>query len=118
MIFFFFFACRMARGHNETSTYQVGHRRGTPWESPTASNLVVAMSVEELRSFCEVPANVSLELSDRVDVSTVGGVDNVVYFTQEQFSVGLRFLISSLVKQFLHFTQTPYVPFIRTSFGS
>ena len=65
------------------------------------------MSVEELRSFSQVPANISLELSDGAAVSTVGGADNVVFFTLEQFSTGLHFLISSLVKQFLHFTRAP-----------
>ena len=81
------------------------HKRGTPKESPTASNLVFVMFVEELRSFCQVPADISLELLDRVAISTVGGSNNVVYFTREQFATGLRFPISSLVKQFLDFTQ-------------
>ena len=40
------------RGHEEASTSQAGRKRGTPRESPTASSLVAAMSVEELRSFC------------------------------------------------------------------
>ena len=61
------------------------------------------MSIEELRFFCQVPANISLEFSDGAALSTVGGADNVVYFTLEQFVVGLCFPISSLVKQFLHF---------------
>ena len=38
---------------------------------------------------------------------TIGGADNVVYFTREQFSAGLRFPIPSLVKQFIHFTRAP-----------
>ena len=37
---FFLSACRMARGHEEVSTSQVKRRRGTPWETPTSSNLV------------------------------------------------------------------------------
>ena len=48
------------------------------------------MSVEELRSFCQVPVDISLELSDGEAVSTIGEADNAVYFTR---------------KQFLHFTQ-------------
>ena len=40
----------MARGQEETSTNQVGRRRASPWESSIVSSLVVAMSVEELRS--------------------------------------------------------------------
>ena len=39
----------MERGHEEVSTSQAGHRRGTPLEMPTTSSRVVAMSVEELR---------------------------------------------------------------------
>ena len=39
----------------------------------TASNLVAAMSIEELRSFCQVPADISMELLERTAVSTVGG---------------------------------------------
>ena len=73
----------MARGQEETSTSQVGHKRGTPQESPTASSLVATMSIEELRSFYQVLANISLELSNEAPVSIVGGANNVVYFTRE-----------------------------------
>ena len=48
-VFFFFlflFSCRMARGYEEVSNSQVGRRRVTPRETPTASSLVVAMSIE------------------------------------------------------------------------
>ena len=71
------------------------------------SSLVAAMVVEELRSFSQVPTIIRMEVLDGTSVSTIGGEDNVVYFTREQFSVGLRFPISSLVKQFLHFTKVP-----------
>ena len=47
----------MARGHEEASTSQVGHKRGTPRETPTVSSLVVVMSVEDLRSFSQVPTD-------------------------------------------------------------
>ena len=47
----FLFACRMARGYEEVSTSQVRRRRGTPCETPTASSLVAAMSIEELRLY-------------------------------------------------------------------
>ena len=98
------FVSRMAIGQEETSTNQAGRRRGMTREMPTTRSLVVAMSVEKLRSFCQVPAYISMELSDGVAVSTVGGENNVVYFTLEQFVTSLRFPISSSVKQFLHFT--------------
>ena len=71
----------MVRSQEETSTSQAGRMRGTPQELPTASSLVAAMSIEELRSFCQVPVDISLELSDGAVVSTVRGVDNAVYFT-------------------------------------
>ena len=92
----------MARGQEETSTNQVGRRRGPNQEMPSASSLVSSMSLEELRSFCQILDNISLVLSNGPIASTVGEADSAVYFTQEQFATGLRFLVSSLVKQFLH----------------
>ena len=94
----------MTRGQEETSTNQVGRRKGSSWESPTTSSLLASMSVEELRSFYRVPDNISLELSDGPAFSIVGQANNAVYFTREQFPAGLRFPVSSLVKQFLHVT--------------
>ena len=105
--FFFWFACSMTRGQEETSTSQVRCKRETRRESPTTNSLVAVMSIEELISFCQVPIDISMELSDRAAGSTIGGVDNVVYFTREQFATKLCFPISSLVNQFLHFTQAP-----------
>ena len=99
----------MARGHEETSISQAGRKRGTSRETLTVSSLVVVMSVEELRSFNQVPANIRLEVADRLDAPTIGGADNVVYFTNEKFFAGLVFPIPSLVKQFLHFTRAPPV---------
>ena len=97
----------MARGQEETSTSQARHRRGPSRELPSASNLVSSMSMEELRSYCQIPNSISLELSDGPIASTVEEADSVVYFTREQFATGLRFHISSLVKQFLHVSRAP-----------
>ena len=58
--------------------------------------------MEELRSYCQIPYIISLELSDDPAASMVGEVDSTVYFTREQFAAGLRFPLSSSVKQFLH----------------
>ena len=71
----------MVRGHEEASTNQAGCKRGTPRETPTVSTLVAAMSVEDLRSFRQVPTAIRLEESDRTTTSTMGVADNVVYFT-------------------------------------
>ena len=97
----------MERGQEETSTNQVGRRRGPSQESPNASRLVASMSVEELRSFCQVPDNTSLELSNVSTFSTVGEADNMVYFTREQFVAGIRFPVSLLVNQLLYVTRGP-----------
>ena len=56
--------------------------RGTPWETPTASSQVVAMSVEELRLLNQIPTEISHETSDGAATSTFGKANNVVYFTR------------------------------------
>ena len=71
----------MTRGHKEASTSQVGRKRGTPREMPTASNLVLAMCVEDLRSFIQVTVAIRLEMSSGVATSIMGAADNAVYFT-------------------------------------
>ena len=95
------------RGQEETSTSQVAHWKGFSPESPTTSNLVSSMFMEELRSFCQIPDGISLELSDGPALSIIGWADNAVYFTREQFVARLHFLVTSLVKQFLHITRAP-----------
>ena len=114
LFIYFLFFCSMARGEKETSTNRVRHRRLAPRESPTASILVIAMYVEKLRFFCLIPADISLKLLDGAAVSTVGWAYNIVYFTREQFFAGLRFPISSLMKQFL--PGNLMCSYIRTSF--
>ena len=59
--------------------------------------------MEELGSYCHIPDNIDFELSDGPAESTFGKKDGAVYFTREQLAVGLRFPVSSLIKQFLHF---------------
>ena len=100
----------MVRGSEETFTGRAGRRRGPFRELPTTSSLVAAMFVEELRSFFQVPTDISLELLDGAAVLTIRWADNTIYFTQEHFFTRLRFPISSLVKQFLHFTRAPHAP--------
>ena len=65
------------------------------------------MSVEDLRSFRQVLTAIRLEMLDDAATSTMGAIDNAIYFTQEQFSAGLYLPVPSLVKQFLHFTSAP-----------
>ena len=79
----------MTRDHEKASTSQAGRKRETPKEIRTVSSLVVAMPVEDLRSFRQVPTAMRFEVSDGTTTSTIGAVDNVVYFTRERFVVGL-----------------------------
>ena len=75
----------MVRGQEEISTSQVGRRRGPNRELPFASSLVSSMSMEEMRSFCQIPNTITLELSDGSTASTIGEADSAVYFAREQF---------------------------------
>ena len=63
--------------------------------------------MEELRSYCHIPDNIDFELSGGLAESTIGKEKGVVYFTWEQLIAELRFLILSLIKQFLHFSGAP-----------
>ena len=100
-------AYSMARGQEETSTSQAERRRGPSLDMPSASNLISSLSMEELRSYYQIPNNIDFELPDGLAESTINEEDTVVYFTREQLVAELRFPISSLVKQFLHFSRAP-----------
>ena len=63
--------------------------------------------MEELRSYCHIPDNIDLELSDGPAESTIDKEGDAVYFTREQLAAGLLFPVSSLIKQFLHFYGAP-----------
>ena len=63
--------------------------------------------MEELRAYCEIPDDIDVMLSEGPTRNTIGRDDNAVFFTREQLVVWLRFPMSALVKQFLHFTRAP-----------
>ena len=97
----------MARGQEVTSSSQVGRRRGLTQGTPSASNIISSLTMEELRAYCDVPDNIDHKLMEEHDESTLGGEHNSVFFTREHLAVGLRFPVPALVKQFLHFTRAP-----------
>ena len=105
LLLLLFSSCSMARGQEETSISQVGRRRGPSRDMPSASSLISSLSMEELRSYCQMPSNIDFELLFGLEESTVNGEDGVVYFAWEQLAAGFRFPILSLVKQFLHFSR-------------
>ena len=82
-------ACSMERGQEETSTSQAGRRRGPRRDTPSASSLISSMSMEELRSYCQIPNDIDFELPDGPAKSIIDKEDNVVYFTRVQLVAGL-----------------------------
>ena len=94
----------MARGQEKTSTGQAGRRRGPGRDMPSTSSIISSLSMEELRSYCQIPNNINIELPDGPAESTIGEGDGAIYFTWEQLAARLRFPVSSLIKQFIHFS--------------
>ena len=74
---------------------------------PSTRNIIVSMTMEELKIYCEVPNDIDLWLMERTDESTLGGEHNGVFFTRENLAARLRFPIPAIVNQFLHFTRAP-----------
>ena len=97
----------MAKGQEETSTSQVGRRRGPGRDMPSASSIISSLSMEELRSYCHIPDNIDFELLNSPNESTIGKEDDAIYFTREQLAAGLHFPVLYLIKQFLHFSGAP-----------
>ena len=95
----------MTRGQEETSTS--GHLGGRLRATPSASNIISSLTMEELMAYCELPDNIDLRLMERTDESTLGGEHNGVFFTREHPAARLRFHVLALVRQFLHFTRAP-----------
>ena len=99
----------MERGQEETSTSQAGRKRGPARGTRSASSIVSSLTMEELRTYCEIPNNIDLKLMENPDEYTLGEEQNAVFFTREQLVAGLRFSVPALVKSFLYFTRAPPV---------
>ena len=82
-------ACSMERGQEETSTSQAGRGREPSRDTPSARNLISSMSMEELRSYCQIPNDIDFELLDDSAKSTIDEEDSVMYFTREWLVAGL-----------------------------
>ena len=65
------------------------------------------MSAKELRLYNQIIVEINLKTSDDATASNFREVDNGVYFTWEQFVVGLRLLVPLMVKKFMKFTRLP-----------
>ena len=93
-------AYRMARGQEVTSTSQAGRKRKPTRGTPSASNIISSLTMEELRAYCDVPDNIDLRLMEESDESTMGGEHNAVFFTREHLAARLRFLCLPLSNGF------------------
>lgn len=90
-----------------TSSSSSGQSGKVASEDVHAEKSVDKLNVREFRErFC-IPNGVSVQLVDGEAVLTEKYEDNAIFFTKEQFNVGLRFPLPSLFKEFLHFTQIP-----------
>ena len=74
----------------KTSTSQAGRRRGPCHDMPSASSIISSLSMEELRSYCQIPNNIDFELSDGPTKPTLDEEDNIVYFNREQLTAHSR----------------------------
>ena len=54
----------MAKGQEETSTSQAGRKRGPTRGMPSTSSIISSLSMEELRTYCEIPDDINIMLSD------------------------------------------------------
>ena len=57
----------MMRGEEGTSTSQACRKRGPVRGTRSSSHIVSSLTVEELRSYCEVLENIDLKLMDESD---------------------------------------------------
>ena len=71
------------RCQEEICTSQASRRRGSSQDIPSVTNIISSLSMEELRSYCQIPNKVDFELPDGPTESTIDEEDSVVYFTQE-----------------------------------
>ena len=86
------------RGEEGTFTSQACRRRGPVRGAHSTSHIVSSLTVQELRSYCEIPEDIDLKLIDEPNESTLGGEHNVVVFTRKQLAAGLCFPVPALVK--------------------
>ena len=86
----------MARGREETSIS--GLLKGRPRTTPSTSSFIASLTMEELKTYCEVPDNIDLRLKERADESVLGGKHNDVFFTREHLAAWLRFPVPTIVK--------------------
>ena len=74
---------------------------------PSSEKLTEFLNEQEFRERFYIPNGVSIQLLDGDPMSTEKAAQGAIFFSKEQFNAGLCFLLSSLFKKFLHYTQIP-----------
>ena len=72
----------MAKGQEETSTSQSGHKRGPSRGMPSTSSIISSLSMEELRAYCQILDEIDVVLSEGPAENTMGEEYNAVFFTR------------------------------------
>ncbi|RVW51927.1 hypothetical protein CK203_067948 [Vitis vinifera] len=65
------------------------------------------LNEQEFREHFFIPNGISVQLVEEDPTSTKKAAHNTIFFSKEQFNVGLDFPLLSIFKQFLHYTQIP-----------
>ena len=88
---------------------QKGGRKGAGAERTWTEHPTELLSKREFRERFRILNNIFVLLVDDKPTPIEKQSHNVIYFSEEQFNVGLRFPLPSFFKQFLHFTKIPPV---------
>lgn len=88
---------------------QKGGQKGAGAKRPRPECPVDLFSEEEFRARFYIPNDISILLVDDEPMTTEKLSHNATYFSNEQFNIGFYFPLSSLLKQFFHFTKIPRV---------
>ncbi|RVX05917.1 hypothetical protein CK203_023905 [Vitis vinifera] len=85
----------------------LGHLFLGLWGQTYSGKPTGKLKEKEFREHFYIPNGVSVQLVDGNAMSTEKAANHAIYFSNEQFNVGLRFPLPSLFKEFIHFTQIP-----------
>ena len=98
------------KGHcltNVASRGRKGGRAGTSFGCPSSEKSTELLNEREFRKCFCILNGVSVHLVDGDPTSIEKAAQGAIFFSKEQFNMGLRFPLSSLFKQFLYYTQIP-----------
>ena len=74
---------------------------------PSSGKPTELLNEREFREHFFIPNGVSVQLVNGDPMSTEKTAHDAIFFSKEQFNVGLHFSLSYLFKQFLHYNQIP-----------